>query len=49
MQLNTYLMFQGECKAAFELYAQVLDGEIEATRFGMLFDRFGTPWMINRD
>ena len=133
MQLSSYLMFKGECEAAFEFYAQVLGGKIEAmithagspmekhtppewrdkimharlsvgdsllmasdappghqsetggfsvniglkdpkeaerifnalaengtvrmpiqqtfwaTRFGMLVDRFGTPWMINCD
>jgi PhnB protein len=30
MQLNPYLMFKGECKPAFEFYAQVLGGKIEA-------------------
>src|SRR5437764_13487618 len=30
MQLNTYLMFHGECRAAFEFYAKVLGGKIEA-------------------
>ena len=117
MQLNPYLMFKGECRAAFEFYAKVLGAKIEAMmthegtpaaehvppewrgkimharlaigdkvlmgsdspdrsdtgmsgfsvtlgngtvrmpiqktfwaeRFGMLTDRFGTPWMINCD
>jgi PhnB protein len=30
MQLNPYLFFHGECKAAFEFYAKVLGGKIEA-------------------
>jgi PhnB protein len=30
MQLNSYLMFTGQCKEAFEFYAQVLGGKIEA-------------------
>jgi PhnB protein len=28
MQLNPYLMFNGQCEAAFKFYAQVLDGQI---------------------
>jgi PhnB protein len=30
MQLNSYLMFAGQCKEAFEFYAKVLGGKIEA-------------------
>ncbi len=30
MQLNSYLLFKGQCKEAFELYAQILGGRIEA-------------------
>ncbi len=30
MQLNTYLLFTGNCKEAFELYAKVLGGKIES-------------------
>ena len=30
MQLNSYLMFTGQCKEAFEFYAQLLGGKIEA-------------------
>lgn len=29
MQLNPYLMFNGQCEAAFKFYAQVLGGKIE--------------------
>lgn len=38
MQLNTYLTFSGNCKEAFEFYAKVLNGKIEA-----LFPYRGTP------
>jgi PhnB protein len=30
MQLNPYLTFNGQCEAAFEFYAKVLGGRIEA-------------------
>ena len=30
MQLNPYLMFDGQCEAAFKFYAKVLGGKIEA-------------------
>ena len=30
MPLNPYLLFNGDCKEAFELYAKVLGGKIEA-------------------
>jgi PhnB protein len=30
MQLNTYLNFNGQCKAAFEFYEQCLEGKIVA-------------------
>lgn len=30
MQLNPYLNFQGQCKAAFTYYAKVLNGKIES-------------------
>jgi PhnB protein len=30
MQLNTYLMFNGQCEAAFKFYAKVLGGNIVA-------------------
>jgi PhnB protein len=30
MQLNPYLTFNGQCEAAFEFYAKVLGGKIEA-------------------
>ena len=38
MQLNPYLMFNGECEAAFKFYAKVLGGKIEA-----MFPHEGTP------
>lgn len=30
MQLNTYLLFNGQCEAAFRFYARCLGGEIDA-------------------
>ncbi|HEV8679225.1 MAG TPA: VOC family protein [Stellaceae bacterium] len=30
MQVNPYLMFDGQCEAAFKFYAEVLGGKIEA-------------------
>ena len=30
MKLNTYLNFNGDCKAAFEFYAQLLGGKVTA-------------------
>ncbi len=38
MQLNPYLLFNGQCEEAFKFYAQVLGGKIE----GML-THAGTP------
>jgi PhnB protein len=38
MQVNCYLMFKGQCKEAFEFYAQVLGGKIEA-----MIPHTGTP------
>jgi len=38
MQLNPYLLFNGECEAAFKFYAQVLGGKVEA-----LVTHAGTP------
>ena len=38
MQLSPYLMFNGDCEAAFELYAKVLGGKIEA-----MMTHEGTP------
>jgi len=38
MQLNTYLTFSGNCKEAFEFYAKVLGGKIEA-----MFPHKGSP------
>ena len=29
MQLNTYLVFNGQCEAAFKFYEQCLGGKIE--------------------
>jgi PhnB protein len=35
MKINPYLIFNGDCKAAFTFYAQSLQGRIEAmTTFG---------------
>ena len=30
MQINPYIFFNGDCRQAFEFYAKVLDGRIEA-------------------
>ena len=38
MQLNPYLMFNGECRTAFEFYAKLLGGKIEA-----MMTHEGTP------
>jgi PhnB protein len=38
MQLNPYLMFNGQCEAAFKFYAKVLGGKIEA-----MMTHEGTP------
>ena len=38
MQLNPYLIFNGQCEAAFKFYEQTLGGKIEA-----MFTHEGTP------
>ena len=38
MQLNPYLLFNGQCEAAFKFYAQCLGGKIEA-----MMPHAGTP------
>lgn len=38
MQLDSYLLFNGQCEAAFKFYAQVLGGKIEA-----MMTHAGTP------
>jgi PhnB protein len=38
MQLNPYLLFNGQCEAAFKFYAQCLGGKIEA-----MLPHAGTP------
>jgi PhnB protein len=38
VQLNPYLVFNGECEAAFKFYAECLGGEIEA-----MMPHRGTP------
>ena len=38
MQLNPYLLFSGQCEAAFKFYAQCLGGKIEA-----MMPHAGTP------
>jgi uncharacterized glyoxalase superfamily protein PhnB len=59
MQLNPYLLFNGQYEAAFKFYEKCLGGSEKgkiqmpiqktfwAVRFGMLVDQFGIPWMIN--
>jgi len=34
MQSNTYLFFDGECKAAFQFYEQCLGGKIDMMTYG---------------
>jgi PhnB protein len=38
MQLNPYLLFNGQCEAAFKFYEQVLNGKIES-----MMTHAGTP------
>ena len=38
MQLNPYLLFNGQCEAAFKFYEQILGGKIEA-----MMTHAGTP------
>jgi PhnB protein len=38
MQLNPYLLFNGQCEAAFKFYEKVLGGKIEA-----MLPHEGTP------
>jgi PhnB protein len=38
MQMNPYLIFDGQCEAAFKFYAEVLGGKIEA-----MMANHGTP------
>lgn len=34
MKINAYLIFDGQCEAAFDFYAELLDGNLELMRFG---------------
>lgn len=34
MKINAYLMFDGQCEAAFNFYAKTLGGTLELMRFG---------------
>ncbi len=43
MQINPYLLFNGECEAAFKFYAQCLGGKIE---FMMLHEESPTPEQV---
>ena len=48
MQLNPYLFFDGDCEAAFELYAKTLGGEIEMLmRYGDAPGGDGNPALRN--
>ncbi|MGZ5226984.1 MAG: VOC family protein, partial [Burkholderiales bacterium] len=38
MQINPYLLFNGQCEAAFKLYERVLGGKIDA-----MMTHAGTP------
>jgi PhnB protein len=54
-QLTAYLSFDGNCGEAMRFYEKVLNEKITvawsdsfwAEGFGMLKDRFGTPWIVN--
>jgi PhnB protein len=49
MQLNPYLFFDGNCEAAFTLYAQTLRGEIEMLmRYGDAPGGDGNPAIADR-
>ena len=59
MDVHPYLSFNGDCEAAFKaerIFRDLeTDGQVQvplqqtfwATRFGMVVDRFGIPWLIN--
>lgn len=47
MQLSAYLIFNGDCRAAFEFYAQCLGGQLEAMQcFGEMpvCDQVSADW-----
>ncbi|HJU25350.1 MAG TPA: VOC family protein [Rhodanobacteraceae bacterium] len=49
MQLNPYLFFNGDCEAAFGLYAKTLGGEIEMLmRYGDAPGGDGNPALRNK-
>jgi PhnB protein len=49
MQVNPYLFFDGNCEAAFTLYAQTLRGEIEMLmRYGDAPDSDANPAIADR-
>ncbi|MEQ1513776.1 MAG: hypothetical protein ABL934_13995 [Lysobacteraceae bacterium] len=55
MRFIAYFNFNGNCRAAFDFYREVFNGEIQmplqetfwAHRWASFTDRFGKPWMIN--
>jgi uncharacterized glyoxalase superfamily protein PhnB len=47
MKLHPHLSFDGQCEAAFQLYAGCFQSTFWAARFGVLIDQFGVPWEIN--
>lgn len=50
MQLNPYVIFDGQCEAAFKFYAQLLGGEIaRLARYGEAPAGSGTPTPESRD
>ncbi|MFT4257107.1 MAG: hypothetical protein QM599_09150 [Pseudoxanthomonas sp.] len=48
MKLIPCLMFrEGKCREAFAFYAQACVAKRISPRFGLFYDRYGQPWMVN--
>jgi PhnB protein len=53
--LDAYLIFDGDCADTMRFYERTLGGKVTmplqktfwVEAFGMLVERFGTPWMVN--
>jgi PhnB protein len=50
MKLNPYLLFSGQCEAAFKFYEKCLDGKIEAmmTHAGTPAEKHTPPEWVNK-
>jgi len=54
MQITVHLGFDGNCREAFERYRNILGGDSRVAfqptfwspGFGLVVDRFGTPWEV---